>query len=949
MDQLLEERKRAIARETIMNPTLVIQSQLLATKLYVPTSPGTLIRRPRLHVLLNESLKYPLTLVSAPAGFGKTTLLSTWAQSLPATQAQVAWLSLDEEENDPQLFWTYVLSALDQQQPERFTPLFKALQSPQAPSLQSILTSLVNLALESPRHLVLVLDDYHVITKQQVHTTLSHLVEHLPPYLHIILATRIDPPLPLSLLRTREHLLEMRTEQLRCTAEETKAFFQHAVGVPLPDQVIQEVRDRTEGWLVGLQLLALSLSEQPDPLMLLEQVSGEQRYILDYLTEVVLQQQPAEVQRFLLYTCILERLNASLCDAVMEQTGSRQMLKRLEQSNLFVVSLDSRREWYRYHTLFAEALHSQLEQSSADLVPILYHRASRWYAQHHQTTQAILYAFEAKEWQWAADLIEGAYPLLVSFAWGVNRHAFVQLRQWVEQLPAEILAGRPHLCLACAHLLWPITPHELLCMWLDLAEVALTASFKEEMPAEVSQGNLSLQEQKNELGKVLTLRAYLYSYTEDASVVFALSERALALLSPENAAFRAIVVRAQSINSYCSSVNDVAAAISYGYQAIFFTQEARQPVVGFCMIAITALYLIGAGRLHEAEQLIQQTLLLQTPSDAPHSPEVGWVMIMQAEILRERNELASARALATKAIALCEQSVTLVSLLFLYCGYAVHVRVCLSCGDVEGAGTSLQRAEQIGKSLNQQVSLHHHSCFMTVDRVRFWLACGDLDRAIRWAGQLEVMHEPLTPFARERQEVAWARALLAKDQPTAALQRLGPVLQRATAGQRWGHVIEIRLLQALAHHKLQEEPQALAALSEAVRLGEPEGYLRSFMEVGTSMADLLRRLREEQRHTGPTPYLDTLLTAFQQESKVHLPAKESTKSQFLPEPLSEREWQVLQLLVPGASNQEIAQQLAIAYDTVKRHVSHIFAKLGVTNRVQAVKQARDLGLLNEQS
>jgi LuxR family maltose regulon positive regulatory protein len=853
-----------------MSSLMLIQSQLLATKFYAPTSPGTLILRPHLSALLNESLKFPLTLISAPAGFGKTTLVSTWAQSLLATQAQVAWLSLDEEENNPQLFWTYVLSALGQQQPERFASLVKSLQSPVTPLLMSVLTALIERMQESAEHLVLILDDYHVITEQQVHAILWYLIERLPPYFHLILATRVDPPLPLSLLRERRQVLEVRTEQLRCTAEETKAFLQQVMALHLPDQTIQEVTARMEGWLVGLKLLALSLPEHVDPLTLLQQISGEHRYILDYLTEVVLHQQSAEVQHFLLCTCILERLSASLCDAVMEQTGSQQVLEYLEQSNLFVVSLDHKREWYRYHALFAQALRSQLEESSVDLVPRLHARASHWYAQHQQTTLAILHAFEAKEWQWAADLIEQSYPPLVSFTWGANSYALVQLRQWVEQLPAEILAGRPHLCLACTHLLWTITPHDLLCMWLDLAEKALTASFKEQMPAEVSQGKLSAQgeqERRDLLGEVLTLRAYFHGYTEDGPGSLALAERALALLSPENVAFRAIVAIGKSVAYYGSSLNDSVATIACGYQAILLTQEARQPAVTFCMIAVTALYLIGAGRLHEVEQLIQQALLLQTPSNGPRLPEVGWIMIIQAEILRERNELASARALATEAIALCEQSVALVSLLLLYWDVVVLARVRLSCGDVDGAGASLQQAEQIGQSMNQLVHVYQYAYFTTVDQVRLWLARGELDRATRWARQLEVRRPSLTSFARERQEVALARVLLAQDQPTAALQRLESARQRATAGRRWGHVIEMLLLQALAHQKLHEEPQALVALSEAVHLAEPEGYLRSFVEEGAPMADLLRRLREEQRKDQPTPYLDTLLAAFAKERK----------------------------------------------------------------------------------
>jgi LuxR family maltose regulon positive regulatory protein len=389
-----------------MNQSIFIQSQLLATKFYVPMTSGPLISRPRPISLLSECLKYPLTLISAPAGFGKTTLLSTWIQSLPANNPFIAWVSLDEEDNDPRLFWTYILSALDQQQPERFTPLFKYLQSPQTPPLMYALTALSNLVRDSADHFVLILDDYHLISEQQVHSTLSYLVEHLPPQLHIILATRTDPSLPLSLLRTRGQLLEVRTDQLRCTTEETRAFFQQVVYLQLPDEMILQVTTRTEGWLVGLRLLGLSLPESTDPATLLEELGGDQRYILGYLTEEVLCKQPQDVQTFLLSTSILERLNASLCDAVMDQHGSQQILEWLEHANLFIVSLDSQQEWYRYHALFAEALHSQLEQTDGDRMPALHYRASLWYAEHRRTTQAILHALFAKKWLWAADLIE---------------------------------------------------------------------------------------------------------------------------------------------------------------------------------------------------------------------------------------------------------------------------------------------------------------------------------------------------------------------------------------------------------------------------------------------------------------------------------------------------------------------------------------------------------------
>ena len=939
------------ADEATMNTSTLIQKQLLATKFFVPVTPGTLISRPRLIALLDEGLKFPFTLVSASAGFGKTTLLSTWAHSLQAPTARLCWISLDEEDNDPRLFWTSVLTALDVQGIQRFEPLLMHLQSQPPPPLKALLTALINLLAESQDHFVLILDDYQLITEQQVHTTLAYLIEHLPPQLRIIVATRADPPLPFPLLRARGLALEVRTDQLRCTPEETRAFLDEVMHIHLPDQTIQKITTRTEGWLVGLQLLGLSLPDRADPEKLLKEISGNQRYILDYLTEVVLRQQPPEMQTFLLSTCILEQLNASLCDAILEQTGSQEMLQRLERANLFVVSLDSKREWYRYHALFAEALSCQLEKTQPDLVLILHHRASLWYAKHNQTTQAILHAFKAHEWHWAVDLIEQAYSPLVSFTLVVGRHTLVQFQQWIEQLPADILACRPHLCLACIHLLWTITPHALLFTWLDMAEATLRAPLKEQTLASVSQRNFSpqaQQEQMDLLGKILTDRTYLSSYLADGQATFALYEQALALLSPEDAAFRAIATIGKSIAYYSSSANNAMAAIESGYQAALLTQEAKQPVVTFIMRAMTAIHLIGAGHLHKAEQLTRQTSQLETLSDNPQVPWIGWVTLSRAEILREWNELADAQSLATEAISLCEQATALIWPFYLYWGHAVMIRVCLSCGDVDAARTFLYQAEQIGRSMNQQIYLYLHSCFTTVDQVRLWLACGERDRAIRWAEELDLTERHGTPFTREREEVACARILLAKQQPVLALQRLEPVLQRATTGQRWGHVVEIRLLQALASHMLSQETEALNALCEAVRLAEPEGYIRSFVDEGAPMETLLYRLRESDLKRGPTPYLDTLLAAFQQESRARAQAEERTQAQALPEPLSERELQVLQLLARGASNLEIAHELVIVVDTVKRHVSHILGKLGVNNRLQAVRQAQDLGLLDEE-
>jgi len=499
-----------------------LQNQLLATKFFVPVASGKLILRPRLTALLQKSLEYPLTLVSASAGFGKTTLLSTWVGSLPANHPLVAWVSLDEDDNDPWLFWSYVLAALDRQQPGRFEPLLTYLQSQPSPPLKYLLRALLNLLMDNAEDLVLILDDYYLITEQQVDTTLSYLVEHLPAHLHIILATRADPPLPFPVLRARGQVLEVRTEQLRCTTQETGAFFHEVMGIQLPAETIQQITARMEGWLVGLQLLGLSLPERADPISLLQEASGDQRYILDYLTEQVLRLQSQEVQTFLLCTSILERFTASLCDAVMEQADSQQTLAWLGQANLFVVSLDSKREWYRYHRLFAQALRYHLEQMHADLVPALHYRASLWYAQHNQTTQAILHAFHAKAWQWAADLIERS-PSLLSFPWGAGQRELVQLRRWLEQLPAEIVHSLPRLCLVSAQMLWAVGQSTMITSWLDAAEATLTRQRQEDGSDLVSEVQ---QHQENLLGEVIGWRAGLQAFEQDGQAVLLQCQRA---------------------------------------------------------------------------------------------------------------------------------------------------------------------------------------------------------------------------------------------------------------------------------------------------------------------------------------------------------------------------------------------------------------------------------------
>jgi LuxR family maltose regulon positive regulatory protein len=418
----------------------LFRDQLLETKFFVPFASHALIPRPRLMALLDTCPRRPLTLVSAPAGFGKTTLLSEWAQALSQESIRVAWVSLDEQDNDLVRFWRYLLTALDRLQPGLCTDLVNRLRTQPSPPLPYLLTKLINRLVQIPEQMLLVLDDYHMITDQAVHASFTSLVEHLPAQLRVVLSTRVDPPFPLSRLRARSQLLEVRTEQLRCSDTEVADFLHGIVGVELSDDRVRQMATRIGGWLAGLQLLDLSLKRRESSFYLQEGISSSHPHILDYLCEEVLRKQPLAIQHFLLNTSILERLTAPLCDAVLEQSGSQQVLVELRRTNVFLISLDSQRRWYRYHPLFTEALRSMLERSDPEAIAVIHRRASSWFAGQGYTGEAVEHAIQARDWSQAVDLIETKLQTPDRGRW---EEATVQC--WIEQLPSEIIRTYPHL------------------------------------------------------------------------------------------------------------------------------------------------------------------------------------------------------------------------------------------------------------------------------------------------------------------------------------------------------------------------------------------------------------------------------------------------------------------------------------------------------------------------
>src|SRR6266700_2635942 len=862
-----------------MDESKRFQDHLLTTKFFVPASSHALISCARLFALLDEGLSRPLILVSAPAGFGKSTLVAAWVQSRPAERPQVAWVSLDEGDNDPVQFWSYVLTALERCQPGTYQPLLTALRS-QHFSLPYLLTALLNTWVEHSEPQLLILDDYHVITEPALHTSLASLIERLPPQVHLVLITRVDPPLKLSRLRGRDQVVEVRTDSLRYTVEETDTFLREVMGIHLDPNALEQVAARTEGWPMGLQFVGLSLREHVTPQALLAQMSGKERSILDYLTEEVLQQQTAEIQAFLLRTSILAQLTASLCDAVMGQAGSQQVLETLERANVFLVPLDGERHWYRYHTLFAEALRARLEQrEESQALHDLHRRAYDWYAGHGAVREAIEHALQAQDWPRAADLIELA-PQVLALGTSGSPTAL----SWLRQLPSAVVGQRPRLCLYYVRLLFLAARFQEALPWLDMTEAALLEAEttpspqREETAQTTSHSGLPEHERQVLLGELLSYRAVIAGHYGESQRARSLGQQALSSLIDQDVHEQAS--RASALVLAALAEGEISTALHHAFQVSTMMQAVENTGAAISFLCIAASFLHLQGQLHAAWQTYQEAIALgRGPMNVPFAA-VGLAYAYQPAILT------------------------------------------------------------------------------SVEQVRLWIAGRQGERAVHWAMGLSHRERTDAPLASEREEVALVRVCLLQEQPVEALTRLERVLERATAQQRWNQVIEARLLQALAYQVNQQEHEALSALASAVRLAEPEGYIRSFLDEGTPMQTLLSSLRAQERKQGPTPYLDAVLASFssltlhkeQQHPELHTspssPRLPHEQASPLLDPLSEREQEVLRLLAQGASNQEIAEQLVVTAATVKFHVSNILSKLQAHNRTQAVARARSLGLLS---
>ncbi|WP_244422559.1 LuxR family transcriptional regulator [Ktedonobacter racemifer] len=765
-----------------------------------------------------------------------------------------------------------MLTALERCRPGLSRLPFAALHDTPQPSWQAMLTALINGLSRQSEHLVLVLDSYEEITEPAIHAQLALLLKHLPPTLCVVLATRTDPPFSLARLRAQGQILELRTEQLRATREEMTAFLRSVMDLRLSEQDIQDVDARMQGWWAGMQLAALAFKEKAPPKDLLQALQGNQPALFEYLVQEVLNRQPAQVQTFLLRTSILSRLCTSLCNTVLEQQDSQLFLEELERANLFLSPLDDQRQWYAYHLLFAEAMQAQLEQTSPMEVPGLHLRASQWYAAQQMSGEAIQHALQAHEWSWAAWLLEQIHSQGIWSRFKDELHPF-----WMEQLPREVVRERPRLCLASAQRLFWVAPPGVTESWVRDARRAWTRAHQREEQTGQVRGRYEPEAPLHLLGEIATWHGLIASlHYGDAGATQAFCQEALTHLEEQQWAARVYVTFAQARAN--TSQGDLERALQQVQASLNrIKAEGDREFESLYLFEVTLLMTM-AGKLRQAWQYSEQTIHTLQTLEGHQPAQLCWPYTFQARILHEWNRLEEAQPLVEQAIQLGEQAEMLA---FLPLAYTLLLRITLSQGKLEEARKVSQQLEYAWRMMPSPYRVALWTC---VDQMRFWLACGDLEQARRWVSDLQWKAPLVSPLARERQNVAFVRLLLAESQPESALNLLTLLVKQATATQRWYHVLEMWLLQVQAYHLLQRQQDALSLLSQAVHLGAAEGYIRCFVDEGPLMAALLPQLRKQNPQAEDLPYLETLLCAFNQQPMprpTHLKKKLSSSLQPL--------------------------------------------------------------------
>jgi LuxR family maltose regulon positive regulatory protein len=886
---------------------------LLKTKFYVPPIRSSQIARPRLMDMINGGLDHALILVSAPAGYGKTTLASRW---LKESKVPFAWLSLDSSDNDPIRFLQYLLAALVPIAPGIEGDLFGMLQGSQPAQFENIVNQLANELASVSDPFVLVLDDFHVIQSESVLKVLSYLLEHLPNQMHLAILTRTDPPLPLSRLRVRGQLLDIRADQLRFTQAEIAAFLNDVMGLTLSAKDLSAMETRTEGWIAGLQLAALSMQSCKDIHAFVSAFTGSHHYVMDYLAEEVLRLQPKKVSTFLLQTSILDRLCGPLCEAVvdadtLEPIEGQAMLESLEEMNLFVIPLDDERRWYRYHHLFADVLRKRLEHQFPHLLPELHRRASQWYEQNGFMAESIQQAIVAGDQDRAAQLIEenGCFLLMSG--------EVATLLNWADAIEFQS-ETRPWLAVQKA---WALA------LTGDLERVEPTLQAPEKLLAPLE----PTPEVRTLLGTIAAARAQCANSRGNSQLAADYAQEALQQLPDCSSISQSIRSVATSILGDASWVNgNLDEAVQAYTEAIKIGREANN--LNMVIIAnsnIADIFMIQ-GQLHRAADTYTQSLQMAVRPDGQRSPLAEKIYAGMGRLFYEWNRLDDAEQNIRQCMELSriwrdtgQQAYA----------YAIQARLEQARNNPEKAQEAIREAELL---IGEHPLSPHWTIQVRADLARVWLAQGNLERPSQRIQKRNLKIEDEIPYQRESEYVLLLRVLLARGDQEAAITLSNRLLQQAETTGQMRLVIEILILKALAFQGKKETEQALAALERALSLAQPEEYVRMFLDEGEAMTRLLCQAQSRQVGNG---YAAVLLSKIGKISGMTQPSM-----RLLIEPLTTREVEVLKLIEAGRSNEEISEQLVISIATVKRHISNIYAKLGVKSRTQAIAIGKELKL-----
>ena len=905
-----------------------MRTPLLETKLYRPGPRPGLVLRPRLTEQLNRGASTKLTLVSAPAGFGKSRLLAEWLSgpSAPVGEGSAAWVALDPGDNEPGTFWSYLIAALRTVEPGIGANELELLSSPQPPPIELVLTTLLNSLGATGSDIVLVLDDYHLIDFREIQDAMAFLLDHLPPRLHLAIASRADPALPLARLRARGELVEVRAADLRFTPDEAATYLNEVMGLQLEAPDVVALEGRTEGWIAALQLAALSMQGRDDAAGFIAGFAGDDRYIVDYLVEEVLQRQPGQVRDFLLHTSILERINGALGDAVTGQAGGKAMLETLDRDNLFLVALDDRRQWYRYHHLFADVLRARLTEESPELVDVLHRRASDWFAENDERSEAIRHAIAGHHFARAAELVELMVPSML------RDRQEAQLRGWIELLPEELLPDRPVLSNAYVAALLSTGTIEGVDRHLQDAERWL--------PGEGGTGTdpamvvADHAEFRRLPAGTAVHRAGLALVLGDLSGTVSHARRALALFDEDDHVGRGAATALIGLASWTSGDLETAHA-AYAECTTRMQRAGHLSDVLACSITLADLR-ITQGRLHDAMRTYEQALHVGTARNGRVLRGTPDMYVGMSALHREHNELGLAGQLLAQAEELGEHAGLPQNR---HRWRIAMARVRVAEGDVDSALGLLDEAERL-----YTPDFSPHVRPIGAIRTRALIAQGSVADAVRWVREQGLSADDDLSYLHEFEHITLARVMLAQNATQHDQRHLDAVIDlldrlrlAAEEGGRTGSVIEVLVLQALGLRMRDGARAALPPLERALALAEPEGYVRMFVDEGRAMASLLDAA---QKHGIAHDYARRLQNALSGAEQ------RTPTAQPLVDPLSERELDVLRLLGTDLGGPDIARELVLSLNTVRTHTKNIYAKLGVNSRRAAVRRAEELDLLS---